>query len=148
GKRAAVSTGQDKYANLSTSYLLQEIEQYDGVAILSTNLLGNFDDAFLRRLQYIVRFSLPDAALRETLWRQALPAERCGEALPYAVLAQAELSPARILAAARGTAVAAMAEGRGTAALADVITALRMEMEKDNKALPRALAGLAKKETS
>ena len=146
GKRAAVSTGHDKYANLSTSYLLQEIEQYDGVAILSTNLLGNFDDAFLRRLQYIVRFSLPDAALRETLWRQALPAERCGEELPYSTLAQAELSPARILAAARGTAVAAMAAGRETADLAGVVKALRMELEKDNKALPRELAGLAKKE--
>lgn len=146
GKRAAVSTGQDKYANLSTAYLLQEIEQYDGVAILSTNLLGNFDDAFLRRLQYIVRFGLPDTALRETLWRQALPAERCGEELPYGILAQAELSPARILAAARGTAVAAMAAGRETADLADVVKALRMEMEKDNKALPRELAGLVKKE--
>lgn len=146
GKRAAVSAGQDKYANLSTSYLLQEIEQYDGVAILSTNLLGNFDDAFLRRLQYIVRFSLPDAALRETLWRQALPARRCGEALPYTALAQAELSPARILAAARGTAVAAMAAGRETANLDDVVKALRMELEKDNKALPRELAGLVKKE--
>lgn len=146
GKRAAVSSGHDKYANLSTSFLLQEIEQYDGVAILSTNLLGNFDDAFLRRLQYIVRFSLPDAALRETLWRQALPAERCAEAMPYAALAQAELSPARILAAARGTAVAAMAAGRETAGLGDVVKALRMELEKDNKALPRELAGWAKKE--
>lgn len=148
GKRAAVSTGHDKYANLSTSYLLQEIEQYDGVAILSTNLLGNFDDAFLRRLQYIVRFSLPDAALRERLWRQALPAERCGEALPYAALAQAELSPARILAAARGTAVAAMVAGRETADLRDVVKALRMELEKDSKALPRELAGWAKKEAT
>ncbi len=65
GKRAQVSSGHDKYANLSTSYLLQEIEQYDGIAVLSTNLLSNFDEAFLRRLQYIVRFGLPDAALRE-----------------------------------------------------------------------------------
>lgn len=148
GKRTAVSTGQDKYANLSTSFLLQEIEQYDGVVILSTNLLGNFDDAFLRRLHYIVRFSLPDAALRETLWRQALPAQRCGEALPYAALAQAELSPARILAAARGTAVAAMAAGRETVTLGDVVKALRMELEKDNRALPRELAGWAKKEAT
>lgn len=148
GKRAAVSTGQDKYANLSTSYLLQEIEQYDGVAILSTNLLGNFDDAFLRRLHYIVRFSLPDAALREALWRQVLPEERCGEEFPYATLAQAELSPARILAAARGTAVAAMAAEREAADLGDVVKALRMELEKENKALPRELAGWAKKEAT
>lgn len=148
GKRASVSTGQDKYANLSTSYLLQEIEQYDGVAILSTNLLGNFDDAFLRRLHYIVRFSLPDAALREALWRQVLPEERCGEALPYAALAQVELSPARILAAARGTVVAAMAAGRSTAEPGDVVRALRMELEKDSRALPRELSVWLKKEAT
>lgn len=139
GKRTGLSTGHDKYANLSTSYLLQEIERYDGVALLSTNLLSNFDDAFLRRLQYIVRFPLPDAVLRETLWRQALPADRCEEELPYAQLAQAELSPARILSAARGAAVAALAAGKESVDAAGVAQALRLELEKDSKALPRAL---------
>lgn len=140
GKRAQISTGHDKYANLSTSYLLQEIEQYDGIAILSTNLLGSFDDAFLRRLHYIVRFSLPDAALRETLWRQALPPERCAEELPYAKLAQAELSPARILAAVRGAVVDLLGGGREKADTASVVNALRLELEKSNKALPKCLA--------
>jgi len=144
GKRAQVSSGQDKYANLSTSYLLQEIEQFDGIAILSTNLLGSFDDAFLRRLQYIVRFGLPDAALRETLWRQALPPERCEDELPYAQLAQAELSPARILAAARGAVIKALGDGREKIHLDSVILALRFELEKGNKSLPKALAELGK----
>ena len=144
GKRAQVSTGHDKYANISTSYLLQEIEQYDGIAILSTNLLGNFDDAFLRRLQYIVRFSLPDASLREVLWRQALPPERCVEELPYTQLAQAELSPARILAAARGAVIKILGAGQETVDTMSVIHALRLELEKSNKSLPKPLAELCK----
>lgn len=140
GKRASVSTGHDKYANLSTSYLLQEIEQYEGVALLSTNLLSNFDDAFLRRLQYIVRFTLPDCSLRETLWRQAIPEERRDGALPFAQLAQAELSPARIYAAARGAAVAAMAADLDKIDAARVIFSLKSELEKSGKSLPRELA--------
>ncbi len=144
GKRAQVTSGHDKYANLSTSYLLQEIEQYDGIAILSTNLLSNFDEAFLRRLQYIVRFGLPDAALRETLWRQALPPERCAEELPYAQLAQAELSPARILAAVRGAVVETLGNKSEKVDLANLLTALRLELEKGNKSLPKPLAELCK----
>lgn len=140
GKRASVSTGHDKYANLSTSYLLQEIEQYDGVALLSTNLLSNFDEAFLRRLQYIVRFALPDASLRETLWRRALPEQRREGDIPFAQLAQAELSPARIYAAARGAAVAAMADGREKIDAAGVTLALKLELEKSGKSLPRGLS--------
>lgn len=139
GKRAGVSTGQDKYANLSTSFLLQEIEQYDGVALLSTNLLSNFDDAFLRRLHYIVRFPLPDAPLREELWRRALPPERQDGALPFAALARAELSPARIHATVRAAAVAALADGRQRVTAADLAGALRLELEKSGKSLPRGL---------
>ena len=144
GKRAQVTSGHDKYANLSTSYLLQEIEQYDGIAILSTNLLSNFDEAFLRRLQYIVRFTLPDAALRETLWHQTLPPERCVEELPYALLAQAELSPARILAAVRGAVVKTLGNKSEKVDLANLLTALRLELEKGNKSLPKLLAELCK----
>lgn len=139
GKRASVSTGHDKYANLSTSYLLQEIESYDGVALLSTNLLSNFDEAFLRRLHYIIRFGLPDAALREQVWQRAIPTERREGELPFAKLAQAELSPARIFAAARSAAVAAMCAGRERVDIADVAKALRLELEKGGKALPREM---------
>lgn len=142
GKRASVSTGHDKFANLSTSFLLQEIEQYDGVAILSTNLLSNFDDAFLRRLHYIVRFQLPDAPLRAELWRRALPPERLEGEIPFDALAQAELSPARINGAARAAAVSAMAAGRESISLPVLVKALCLELEKSGKALPRQLAGL------
>jgi len=138
-RRAQGSGGHDKYANLSTAYLLQEIEQYEGVALLSTNLLGSFDDAFLRRLQYIIRFPQPDAALREQLWQRSLPAVRlCGD-IPYAALAQAELSPARIHACIRSAAAIALHEGSETLDASCLIRALRLELEKDSRSLPHAL---------
>lgn len=142
GKRASVSTGHDKFANLSTSFLLQEIEQYDGVALLSTNLLSSFDDAFLRRLHYIVRFQLPDGPLREELWRRALPPDRLEGEIPFDALAQTELSPARINGVARAAAVSAMAEGKTRISLPVLVKALCLELEKSGKALPRQLAGL------
>ncbi len=141
-RRGEVSGGQDRYANLSTAYLLQEIEAYEGVALLSTNLLGNFDEAFLRRLQYMVRFPLPDAAAREELWRRALPAPRLEGEIPFDVLARAELSPARINSAARCAAAAAIAAGRERVDAAGLLRALRMELEKSGKPLPRQLSGL------
>ena len=145
GKRSNVSTAHDKYANLSTSYLLQEIEQYDGVALLSTNLLSNFDDAFLRRLNYIVRFSLPTPELREELWRRAVPEHRREGNIPFGMLAQVELSPARIYAAARNGAVGAIAAGRDRMNAGEVIAALRMELEKGGKPLPRELSNYQEK---
>lgn len=140
GKRTTLSTGQDKYANVSTSYLLQEIEQYDGVAILSTNLLSNFDHAFLRRLQYIVRFFLPNESLREQLWRRAIAEDRREGEIPFDKLAQAELSPARIYAVACNAAVMAMAGGCERMRTAQILTALQLELEKMGKSLPRELA--------
>lgn len=142
GKRTVVSTGHDKFSNLFTTFLLQEIEQYDGVALLSTNLLNSFDDAFLRRLQYIVRFTLPDAALREQLWRRALPAGRLEGEIPFALLSQVELSPARINSVACAAAVAAISDGRERISAEIVVRALRLELEKNGKALPRGLASL------
>ncbi len=59
----------DRYANSDTSYLLQKIEDYDGLVLLSTNLLQNIDDAFRRRMTYILNFTKPDDALRNKLWR-------------------------------------------------------------------------------
>ena len=85
------------------------------MALLSTNLLGSFDDAFLRRLQYVVRFPLPDAALREELWRRAIPEGRRGGGLPFAALAQVELSPAALLELVGGTTADIIAEGGGSA---------------------------------
>ena len=64
GKRSEVQDAHDRHANVETSYLLQRIEEYEGISILATNLRRNMDDAFLRRIAFIVHFPLPEAAER------------------------------------------------------------------------------------
>jgi hypothetical protein len=75
GKRSEVKDSHDRYANIEISYLLQRMEAYRGLAVLTTNLKNALDRAFQRRLRYVVHFPFPDSALRETIWRQAFPAQ-------------------------------------------------------------------------
>jgi SpoVK/Ycf46/Vps4 family AAA+-type ATPase len=73
GRRSEVHDAHDRYANLEVAYLLQRMEVYDGVAILSTNLLRNLDEAFTRRLDFRVLFPFPAAAERRRIWRLMWP---------------------------------------------------------------------------
>ena len=73
GKRSEVSDSHDRYANLEMSYLLQRMEMYRGLAILTTNLKGALDHAFLRRLRFLVPFPFPSSAERERIWRHSFP---------------------------------------------------------------------------
>jgi len=75
GKRSEVKDAHDRYANIEVAYLLQRMEQFEGLAILTTNMRKNLDAAFMRRLRFIVEFPRPDVAAREQIWRQCLPAE-------------------------------------------------------------------------
>lgn len=70
GTRTQISDAHDRYANVETSYLLQRMEDYDGVAVLSSNLRQNMDEAFLRRLRFVVDFPLPDQAQRRRIWER------------------------------------------------------------------------------
>ena len=72
GKRSEVKDSRDKYANNEISYLLQRIEAYDGVVILATNIKGNIDPAFLRRIRYVVNFENPDEKARRAIWEACL----------------------------------------------------------------------------
>jgi AAA+ superfamily predicted ATPase len=74
GKRSEVKDSHDRYANIEVSYLLQRMESYRGLAILTTNLKAALDVAFQRRLRFIVHFPFPDQAMREAIWRSAFPA--------------------------------------------------------------------------
>ena len=74
GKRSEVRDSHDRYANIEVSYLLQRMEAYRGLAILTTNLEGALDQAFMRRLRFVVRFPFPDAAQRREIWRRTFPA--------------------------------------------------------------------------
>lgn len=73
GSRTEVSDSHDRYANQEVSYLLTRIESHPGVVILTTNLLGNIDDAFRRRIHVMVEFTAPGQAERELLWSRAIP---------------------------------------------------------------------------
>lgn len=73
GRRTAIETATDRYANMEVNYLLQRIEEYDGVILLATNLKSNMDEGFARRLHFAVEFPEPDAAARARIWRLSLP---------------------------------------------------------------------------
>jgi len=73
GKRSEVKDSHDRYANIEISYLLQRMEDYRGLAILTTNMKGALDQAFLRRIRFVVRFPFPDLARRAAIWRGAFP---------------------------------------------------------------------------
>lgn len=75
GKRSEVKDARDRYANIETAYLLQQIEDYDGVAILATNLRQNLDEAFTRRLDFVVTYPFPDADARKRIWERHFPQE-------------------------------------------------------------------------
>jgi len=73
GKRGTLETAADKYANLETNFLLQRLEQFDGVAFLTTNLEKGIDEAFERRIRFRIEFPEPDVEMRERLWRTMIP---------------------------------------------------------------------------
>jgi SpoVK/Ycf46/Vps4 family AAA+-type ATPase len=89
GKRSEAKDAHDRYANIEVGYLLQKMEEYEGVAILATNLKGHLDDAFLRRLQIIVEFPFPDENYRRRIWQVVFPREApLGEDVDFALLAR------------------------------------------------------------
>ena len=75
GKRSEVSDAHDRYANIEVSYLLQKMEQYSGAVILATNFRSNIDDAFARRLDFVIDFPFPDSDDRKKIWQLLLPTE-------------------------------------------------------------------------
>jgi SpoVK/Ycf46/Vps4 family AAA+-type ATPase len=73
GKRSEVKDAHDRYANIETAYLLQRIEDYSGVVILATNMKQNMDEAFVRRMRFIIHFPFPNETERERIWEKSFP---------------------------------------------------------------------------
>jgi AAA+ superfamily predicted ATPase len=92
GKRSEVKDSHDRYANIEVSYLLQRMESYRGLAILTTNLKPALDFAFQRRLRFVVHFPFPDQALREAIWRNAFPARTPLAAIDNSKLARLNIT--------------------------------------------------------
>ncbi len=134
GKRGEVKDGHDRYANLEVAYLLQRMESYRGLAILTTNLRSNVDRAFLRRLRFVVQFPFPDAVHRAEIWRRTLPAQAPLEGIDVDALAKLNVSGGSIRSIALAAAFAAADDG-GALTPAHVLHAARVEYAKAERAL-------------
>lgn len=134
GKRTEVKDAHDRYANLEVNYLLQRIEQFEGLVILATNMQRNLDEAFLRRMQEVIDFPFPNEALRERIWRQHVPASAPVEArIDYAFLArQFKLSGGSIKNAVMTAAYLAASQGKKIG-MTEMIRSVRMELQKQGK---------------
>lgn len=75
GKRSEVKDAHDRYSNIETAYLLQKMEEFEGITILASNLRANMDDAFVRRMNFIIEFPFPEEEFRARIWHSLLPAE-------------------------------------------------------------------------
>ncbi|MGH8980266.1 MAG: ATP-binding protein [Acidimicrobiales bacterium] len=130
-KRSEVHGANDRYANVEVAYLLQRMERFDGLALLSTNLRANIDEAFVRRLDAVVEFPLPDAALRRTLWEHGLtpPVPRADDLDLDFLAASFPLSGGNIHSVCLSAAYAA-AENRQPVSMDDVVRCLGREYRK------------------
>jgi vesicle-fusing ATPase len=137
GKRGEVRDGHDRYANLEVAYLLQRMESYRGLAILTTNLRSNVDRAFLRRLRFVVQFPFPDAAQRAEIWRRVFPAATPLDGIEPEALARLATSGGSIRAIALSAAFAA-AENGGVVTPGHVLQAARLEYAKAERPLTDA----------
>lgn len=88
GKRTDVKDSKDKYANTEVSFILQRIEEYDGIIILATNYRNNIDDAFMRRMKYVVEFKMPDRQTRMKIWKNSFSEEIPMQDIDFEYLAE------------------------------------------------------------
>jgi len=133
-KRTDVSDSKDKFANQETSYLLQRIEDFDGLIILATNLKPNIDRAFIRRFQSIIHFTLPKPKEREVLWRKALASFNVSSKIDYQDLAKRfEVSGGAINNAVQFSWLNAKRYGQDTIHPENLIHGIMRELGKEGK---------------
>jgi hypothetical protein len=144
GRRTEVSDAHDRYANLEISYLLERMERFKGLAILATNRKKDLDEAFLRRLRYIIDFPLPEVKERERIWRQVMPENVDSSQLEFRFLAERfPLAGGNIrsivfnacLQCADGSRDAAKTKTHSLA-MNEVVIAVKREYDKVNRKLP------------
>ncbi|TAE55299.1 MAG: ATP-binding protein [Bacteroidetes bacterium] len=135
GKRTGVRDAHDKYANQEVSYLLQRVEQFDGLVILATNFRNNLDDAFVRRFQSIIHFPMPGPAERLKLWQQSLPAQvSLAHSVDLSQIArQYEMSGSSILNVVQFCCLQALARGSHEVGQEDLHAGIRREYAKEGK---------------
>ena len=137
GKRSEVKDSHDRYANIEVSYLLQRMEAYRGLAILTTNMKSALDSAFLRRIRFVVQFPFPDAAHRAEIWRAVFPPATPTEGLDVEKLARLNVAGGNIRNVALNAAFIAAGAGQPVR-MEHLLRAARAEYAKLEKPLTDA----------
>lgn len=138
GKRTEVKDSHDKNSNLETSYLLQKMEEYDGITVMSTNYLENIDQAFFRRISYVIHFPFPDVESRKKIWENMYPENvPLEEDVDFDYLAnQFEIAGGNIKNIAVVSAFLAAKEN-SKVGMKHIIKAIKYELTKQGKTLLR-----------
>ncbi|MFP3556888.1 ATP-binding protein [Paraburkholderia sp. SIMBA_049] len=134
GKRAEVKDSHDRYANIEVGYLLQRMESFQGLAILTTNLKSSLDKSFQRRLRFLIDFPFPDAVQREAIWSRVFPARTPTRDLRPALLARLNMAGGNIRNIALNAAFLAAESGEAVG-MAHVLRAAQMEAAKIERPL-------------
>lgn len=139
GKRSEVKDAHDRYANIEIGYLLQRMEEYDGVVILATNLHKNMDDAFVRRMHFTIEFPFPSVQDRLRIWRRIWPEQTPRSPdLPLDLLAHRfEVAGGHIRNIALAAAFLAASDG-GVVTMTHLLHATRREYQKMGKVITEA----------
>lgn len=141
GKRGEVTEGKDRYANMEVSYILQRIEQFEGIVVLATNFYNNIDRAFLRRMKYVLKYQEPDEKIRREIWESCLPPELPREELDLDYLAeQFDLTGGMIKNVILNACVTALRE-QSVLGMRQVLLAIRTECEKMERSLGEEVWG-------
>jgi SpoVK/Ycf46/Vps4 family AAA+-type ATPase len=140
GKRSEVKDSHDRYANIEVSYLLQRMETYRGLAILTTNMKNALDTAFMRRIRFIVQFPFPDAAQRMEIWQRIFPASTPTDGLDVTKLARLNVTGGNIRNIALNAAFLA-ADADEPVRMKHLLRAARSEYAKLEKSLTEAEIG-------
>lgn len=134
GKRTATSDAKDRYANQEVAYLLQRIEDFPGVVLLSTNLRSNIDAAFMRRFQSLIHFPVPDPPQRLRLWRQAFERAPIADNVDLNIIAKEfKLSGGMIINVLRFCALTAVTREPNLIYQEDVLEGIKAEFRKEGK---------------
>ncbi|MBB1199768.1 AAA family ATPase [Enterobacteriaceae bacterium 89] len=135
GKRSEVSSSNDRHANQLTGYLLQKIEDFPGTVIIATNLKTNMDEAFTRRFQSMVQFTIPGPQERLRLWQNAFngACELAADVNLPEIAERYEVAGGQIINVLRQCALTAIQRDERTVHQDDIISSIRQEFRKDNK---------------
>jgi SpoVK/Ycf46/Vps4 family AAA+-type ATPase len=137
GKRTSTRDAHDRYANQQVSYLLQRIEDFNGLVILATNLKGNVDEAFVRRFQSMIHFPMPTAEERHKIWKNGFPVEvKLEKSIELSEIAcKYEISGGAIINIIQHCALRALGRGASLIQRFDIIDGIKREYHKNRRTL-------------